>query len=122
MAGDSTWQPLIINPPYPDHTSGANAFASAVTRTFELFFATDHMTFSVTTTNVGPTTEDTRTYSRFSHAAQDVVDARIYSGIHFRFADEAARKQGRQVANWAFKNFLRPLNDDGDDDDDDDDN
>ena len=75
-----------------------------------LFFETDHLTFSVTTTNPGPTIIDTRTYNRFSDAAQDVVDARIYEGIHFRFADEVGRKQGRQVANWVFKNYLRPLN------------
>ena len=49
-------------------------------------------------------------YSRFSDAAQDVVDARIYEGIHFRFADEDARKQGRHVAQWVFDHFLKPLN------------
>ncbi len=76
------------------------------------------MTFSITTTNVGPTNQDTRTFRRFSDARQEVVDARIYQGIHFRFADEAARTQGKQVAGWAFENFLRPLNDNHYDDDD----
>ena len=42
--------------------------------------------------------QKTRIYKRFSEAAQDVVDARVYLGIHFRFADTAARKQGEQVA------------------------
>lgn len=107
--GDSAWVSLITTPNYPDYTSGANDFASAVTTMLEHFFGTDHLTFSITTTNVGPTVQDTRTYQRLSDAAQDVVDARVYSGIHFRFADEAARKQGRQVAHWTFKNFLRPL-------------
>ena len=79
------------------------------------------MTFSVTTTNAGPTIQDTRTFRRFSDARQEVVNARIYEGIHFRFADEAARKQGIQVADWAFENFLRPLRHDHDDDDDHDD-
>ncbi|MGH9943262.1 MAG: vanadium-dependent haloperoxidase [Pyrinomonadaceae bacterium] len=119
--GDASWLSLIVNPPYPDHTSGANAFASAALSALELFFGRDRVTFSVTTTNTGPTVEDTRTYRLFSDAAQDVVDARVYSGIHFRFADEAARKQGRQVANWAYRNFLRPLDNNDDDDDDDDD-
>ena len=107
--GDPGWVSLITTPNYPDYTSGANNFASAVTTMLEHFFETDHLTFSITTTNVGPTAQDTRTYNRLSDAAQDVVDARVYSGIHFRFADEAARKQGRLVANWTFKNFLRPL-------------
>jgi len=113
--GDSSWLSLINTPPYPDYTSGAVNFATAATRALEHFFGTDHMTFSVTTTNTGPTNQDTRTYNRFSDAAQDVVDARVYSGIHFRFADEAARKQGRQVARWTFRNFLRPLDHDEDD-------
>jgi hypothetical protein len=107
--GDPGWLSLNTTPNYPEYTSGANDFASAVTTMLEHFFETDHMTFSITTTNVGPTVQDTRTYHRFSDAAQDVVDARVYSGIHFRFADEAARKQGRQVAHWTFKNLLQPL-------------
>ncbi|MCI0661499.1 MAG: hypothetical protein L0220_10530 [Acidobacteria bacterium] len=51
-----------------------------------------------------------------------MVDARIYQGIHFRFADEVGRQQGRQVAKWIFKNFLRPLKKDGHDQKGDDDN
>jgi PAP2 superfamily len=109
--GDPGWLPLLANPPYPDHTSGANNISAAALRSLALFFGRDRMTFSITTTNTGPTLEDTRTYRRFSDAAQEVVDARIYEGIHFRFADEAARAQGTQVANWAFRNFLRARDD-----------
>jgi hypothetical protein len=72
---------------------------------------------------VGSTNQDTRTFHRFSEARQEVVEARIYERIHFRFADEDARKQGIQVAGWAFRNFLRPQDDNhdwGDHDDDDD--
>ena len=116
--GDPTWLPLIVTPPYPDYTSGANNITAAATRSLALFFGRDRMTFSVTTTNVGPTIQDTRTFNRFSDARQEVVDARVYLGIHFRFADEAARKEGMSVADWAFRNFLRPLNDHHDNDDD----
>jgi hypothetical protein len=108
-ASDSGWLSLINTPNYPDYTSGAVNFATAATRALKQFFGTDRITFSVTTTNLGPTVQDTRTYERFSDAAQEVVDARVYAGIHFRFADEAARKEGRQVADWAFRHFLRPV-------------
>jgi hypothetical protein len=116
-AGDPNWKPLITTPNYPDHSSGANSFTGAVTRMLALFFETDHLTFNVTTTNPGPTIVDTRTYNRFSDAAQDVVNARIYEGIHFRFADEVGRRQGRQVADWVFKNYLRPVHKHGDEGD-----
>ena len=107
-AGDPTWQPLINNPNYPDYTSGANNVTGAVTRTLSLYFGRDRFTFDVT--SLAPlAVQKTRTYNRFSDAAQDVVDARIYLGIHFRFADTAAREQGTRVADWAFNHFLLPV-------------
>jgi hypothetical protein len=75
----------------------------------EQFFETDTIMFSVTTTNTTPTMQDTRTYQRFSDAAEDVVNARVYSGIHFRFADEAARQQARGIAQWGYTNYMRPV-------------
>jgi hypothetical protein len=120
--GDPSWHPLINTPNYPDYTSGAANVTGAVTGMLALFFRRDEMIFSVKTTNP-LAVQQTRRYSRFSDAAEDVVNARIYEGIHFRFSDTTARRQGRQVAKWAFRHFLRPVTDEDacDDDDDDDD-
>lgn len=118
-AGDPNWLPLIITPAYPDYTSGANNVTGAITRILALFFGTDEMEFSVDTTNHPPAIQTTRPYTRFSDAAADVVNARIWEGIHFRFADVQARKQGRHVAQWVFSHFLRSVDDDDHDDDDD---
>ena len=108
-AGDANWQSLINNPNYPDYTSGANNVTGAMTQTLALFFGTDRMTFVVT--SLAPlAVQKTRTYRRFSQAAQEVVDARVYLGIHFRFADTAARTQGRRVATWVFDHYLLPVN------------
>jgi hypothetical protein len=106
--GDPDWQPLINTPNYPDYTSGANAATGAATRSLALFFGTNEFTFTVWTTNPAAI-QQSRTYTRFSDAARDVVNARIYEGIHFRFADEVGRKQGRRVAQWAFSHFLKPV-------------
>jgi hypothetical protein len=106
--GDPDWEPFAVTPPYPDYTSGANNVTGAVTGTLALFFGTDEVFFSLKSSN--PLAfQNPRTYTRFSDAAQDVVDVRVYQGIHFRFADTAARHQGRLVAKWVFKYFLRPV-------------
>jgi len=120
-AGDPNWKPLINTPNYPDYTSGANNLTGAMTKTLALFFGTDKMTFSLT--SLYPlAVQKTHTYQRFSDAARDVVNVRVWQGIHFRFADMEGRRQGRQVAKWAFKHFLRPIDDEdhdhGDNDDD----
>ena len=37
----------------------------------------------------------------------DIVDARVWSGIHFRFADEEGAKIGRKVAQWGNRHAFR---------------
>jgi hypothetical protein len=119
--GKADWQPFINTPPYPDYTSGANNVSAAVTRMLARFFHSDKMTFTVTSGNALATVNP-RTYHRFSDVEDDVVEVRIYQGIHFRFADVVGRRQGEAVADFVFKHFLRPIHrHDHDDDDDDDD-
>jgi hypothetical protein len=107
-SADPTWQPLVNTPNYPDYTSGANSIVAAMTRSLAMFFGSDRGPFEVT--SLHPlAVQKTRVYARFSDAADDVVEARIYLGIHFRFADVAARRQGEKVAEHAFDHFLLPL-------------
>jgi hypothetical protein len=79
--GDPAWESLILNPAYPDYTSGANGVSSSTMFAMEHFFETDSMEFSMTTTNTGPTNQDTRNYTSFSQATQEVVDGRVLLGI-----------------------------------------
>ncbi len=107
--GDPAWNSLIASPPYPDYISGANSITAATVYSLAHFFGKDKMAFSVTTTNTGPTNQDTREYTRFSEVADEVVEARILLGIHFRFADTAARDLGRNVAAFGHRNYFRPV-------------
>ena len=109
-AGDPEWQPLINTPPYPDYTSGANNVTGAMTKILELYFGTNDMTFDVTS-NALAAVKKTRTFSSFSAASNQVVNARIYLGIHYRFADVEARKQGRAVAEYVYDHYLLPVTD-----------
>jgi hypothetical protein len=106
--GDSTWTPFLTTPPYPDYTSGANSVSGSIMRMLHRFFQTNRMDYSLTS-NFPPTLQKTRYYSKFSDAANEVVEVRILHGIHFRTADKVARKQGKKVADYVFENFLRPI-------------
>ena len=127
--GDPAWTPFISSahfpaesqtPPYPDYTSGANGLTGAFVTTLQLFFRTNRLNFEIykATPAAVPICTNPRLYQRLSDAAEEVVDARIWLGIHFRFADEAARRQGTRVAQWVFERFLRPVHEDHHDRDD----
>jgi hypothetical protein len=100
--GDPNWQPFLNTPPYPDYTSGANSVHGSTMRALSLFFGKD-VPFTVTSVNP-KLNKKTREYKTFSEMADDIVDVRIYHGLHFRFADVAAREQGTKVAEWVFSN------------------
>ena len=103
-----TWTPQNTTPPYADYTSGANNLTASMTRVLEHLFG-DKTEFHVTSATIATPRND-KTYQRFSDMAQDVVDVRIYQGIHFRSADEVARRQGKRSADWAVSHVLRPIN------------
>ena len=75
--GDPDWQPLVNTPPYPDYTSGANNVTGVMTRILALFFGTDVFDFTITSNSPNLTDPATRTrnYTRFSEAAEEVVEA-----------------------------------------------
>jgi hypothetical protein len=102
-AKDESWLPLIPTPPYPEHTSGHSGLSGSFVATLQDFFGTDEVGW--TDTNIGGFT---RSFTRFSQAIDDVVDARVWSGIHFRAADEQGAKIGRQVAKYREKHFFAP--------------
>ena len=56
-------------------------------------------------------------YTAWEQITDDIDDARIYGGIHFRFDQEAGARQGRQVGKYILRNYLRPVHDDDLDDD-----
>jgi hypothetical protein len=106
--GDPGWEPFSATPPYPDYTSGANNLTSSIMRIVERFFHTDKITFDVES-KAAAATQKFRTYHRLSEITQDVMDVRVYQGIHFRFANEVAFRQGLRSADWTFSHVLRPI-------------
>ena len=49
----------------------------------------------------------TRSFRRFSEAADENADSRVRAGIHFRFAVDAGTQMGRQVGERAYNGHLR---------------
>jgi hypothetical protein len=109
-AADPTWEPLVNTPNYPDFVSGANGLTAAFVMALRKFFGTDDFSFTVTS-NAPLAVQKSRNYTKFSQVADEVVEARILLGIHFRSADRSARAMGSRVGRWAANNYLRPLRD-----------
>jgi hypothetical protein len=101
---DAGWLPLIPTPPYPDHPSGHTGLSGSFVAALQDVFGTDRIGWT-DTNNAGLT----RSFSRFSQAIDEVVDARVWSGIHFRNADEQGERIADRVANWRERHYFKPV-------------
>jgi hypothetical protein len=106
---DPTWTPLITAP-YPEHPSGHLGLDSSHTAVLRMFFGdTPAGGYQITSTFVNPGGAATRSFSGFNQALDEIVEARIWAGLHFRNADVQARQLGTNVANFAAANYFEPV-------------
>ncbi|PWI15583.1 hypothetical protein DI272_16445 [Streptomyces sp. Act143] len=101
---DPDWEPLLRTPPYPEYIGGHCANDGAVMAVLDRLTGGD-IDLRLSSAPTGTT----RTYRRSADFHRDTIDARIWSGIHFRTADEVGTRVGRDIGDWAVDHYFRPL-------------
>ncbi|HEY4490964.1 MAG TPA: vanadium-dependent haloperoxidase [Acidobacteriota bacterium] len=121
--GDVSYSPLgapasnlngpNFTPPFPAYPSGHAGFGGALFQTLRRFYNTDNIAFTFVSDEFNGVTEDnqenvrpvvSRTFSSLSQAEEENGQSRIYLGIHWSFDKTKGIAQGRQVADYVFKN------------------
>jgi hypothetical protein len=102
---DPSWMALLTAP-YPEHPSGHLSLDGAHLEVLKIFFGTNQVQFGVTSSRFPG---ETRYFDRFSDALNEIVDARVYAGLHFRTADVQGRILGRKVAHYMARHYFQPL-------------
>jgi hypothetical protein len=113
---DPTWEPLfhpstpttpsLITPPFPEHPSGHGCVSGAVLHTFRMFFGTNEVAFDV---HSGRFPAQPRHFGRFTHALNEIIDARVWGGIHFRTADVQGAVIGKKIARYLRGHYFQPV-------------
>jgi hypothetical protein len=106
LTDDPSWLGLVVTPNHPEYPAAHGCFSGASVETLSYFFRTDDFTFTIDSNFAGVTTP-LRTYSSFSQALQEVLDARIYGGMHYRNSTRKGAIQGKHVSHFARRHFFR---------------
>lgn len=101
---DPTWTPLFPTPPHPEYLSGHSTNSSAMAAVMMLLFDDNPGVPIVATSPTNPGFE--RHWGRLSEGVDEVIEARIYSGIHYRTADEEGAQIGRRIARFVVTHAL----------------
>jgi len=111
VADDPNWTALITAP-YPDHVSGHLGLDSSHTGVLRMFFGDAPAGgYQITSASALLTASDpkTRSFTGFNQVVNEIVEARIWAGLHYRTADVQAVELGTNVANFAAANYFEPV-------------
>jgi hypothetical protein len=101
---DPTWTSFIPTPPYPDYTSGLNAFVGATSRALARVLHTQRIDLFITSVAAN----QTRHYRFTGRINRDAIDARVWSGLHFRTADLVGNHRAQRVATYVVRHAFQP--------------
>ena len=104
LKGDRTWEPLLVTPPHPDYPSAHAMFSGAAESVLKAFIGRDDVNVSVT---FPAPFGITRTFGAFSQITEEVENARVWGGIHFRSADRDGSESGRKIGTMVMREFLK---------------
>jgi hypothetical protein len=116
---DPGWEPLFSaatattpplgTPPFPDHPSGHGCLTGATMDTLADFFGTDKIPVTIVSgRSLNGVPIAPRSFDRLSQVAKEVIEARIWGGIHFRNADVQGTIIGKKIAR-SYRHTFRPV-------------
>jgi hypothetical protein len=95
----------LVTPSFPDNPSGHLCATSAVVRTLQHFFGRDRVPLTLTSTE----SDTTRHFAHLSDILREVMNARVWAGIHFRTADIQGAQLGTTVARYERRHYFEPV-------------
>jgi hypothetical protein len=106
LTPDPNWESLIVTPNHPDYISGHTVSAGAEEEVLKGFFGKDAVKANIIfPANAGVT----RSFTSFSQITNELIEARIWAGVHTRSADVQGAVLGRRVGEYIVKTALLPL-------------
>ena len=106
---DPGFMPLITAPCFPSYPSAHGTLSSAGQEVLERLYGPSGHDITFTSAAV-PNLE--LHYTAFRRIVEDISDARVFGGIHFRFDQDGGERQGTAIGKYVFENNLRPVHPD----------
>jgi hypothetical protein len=100
---DAGWTPLISTPAHPSYTSGHSCVSAAAAGILAHEFG-EHTRFTIESDQMPGVV---RSFSTFNAALEEVKDARVFAGIHWRFDCERGQAIGAAVASDILENSFQ---------------
>jgi hypothetical protein len=103
---DATWQPIDITPPHPEYPCAHCIMAGSIASVVEQVFGSADVAEVVLTSPTAPGIA--HRWTNLWAMADEVSQARIWAGFHYRFSTQVGQDMGRQIGQYVVKNVMQP--------------
>ena len=103
---DAVWEPFIATPMHPEYPCAHCIAQSAAATVLEALFGNSIPPVKLTSTTAPGVT---RTFTQLSDYVTEVINARIYDGVHYRTSGEVGAAMGRKIGEYTVQNYFKPL-------------
>ncbi|HEX3454710.1 MAG TPA: vanadium-dependent haloperoxidase [Gaiellaceae bacterium] len=106
---DPGWTPLLATPTHPEYPSAHGCLTSALTDSVAAALHTQHLDITIPgAMNGGTTLTTSRVFNNVQDIQNQVVDARVWIGFHFRNSVVQGENLGNDVAKWDLRQAFQP--------------
>jgi hypothetical protein len=105
------WRPLVTTPNHPEYPGAHGTNTSAMAEVFSEFLGTDDIDLDIRGFDAAGSAGNLDAVRHFDTAEElraEIVDARLWGGIHYRFSTEAGVQLGRKVAHYGLNHAFKP--------------
>ena len=103
---EATWQPIAPTPMHPEYPCAHCIQSGSVASVVKTVFGTEAIPEIVMTSATAPGV--TRRWSNMTALTDEIANARIWAGFHYRFSTRVGTDMGRQVGEYVAKNAMQP--------------
>jgi hypothetical protein len=103
---DLGYVPIIGAPCFPSYPSAHGTLSAAGQEVLERLYGPSGHDLTFTTAAMPHLTLH---YTTIKRIVEDISDARVFGGIHFRFDQEGGERQGGEIGKYVIKHNLRPV-------------
>jgi hypothetical protein len=106
------WLPLSTTPNHPEYPAAHGAITSAMAEVFRSFLGTNQINLDIhgfDPAGMPGNLDAVRHFDMPNDLRHEIIDARLWAGLHYDFSSVAGVVFGRKVAKYDLRHAFRPV-------------
>jgi hypothetical protein len=113
---DPNWTPLLTTPNHPEYPAAHTCLTGAEAQMYAAVLGTHHIDVTIRGSADGSANNWTasHTFETVKDLQREVVNARVWAGLHYRGSAREGLELASEVAHWTLQRYFLPARDDSD--------